>query len=61
MSPVAINDEMSQYYSKLLGLKTAIDSGNVDDQGDINERYKIIIPEAVKCFPVSLKVFNYLY
>ncbi|KAL5004265.1 hypothetical protein ScPMuIL_017721 [Solemya velum] len=51
ISPVPLSDETLQYYSKLLGLKLAIDSGNVDDQGDMNERYKIIVPEAIKSFP----------
>ena len=53
VSPVPINEEMQQYYAKLLGLKPAIDTGNVDDQGDVGERYKIVVPEAVKSFPVS--------
>lgn len=53
ISPVPLSEETLQYYSKLLGLKTAIDSGNVEDQGDFNERYKIIVPEAIKSFPVS--------
>lgn len=51
VSPVPLSEETLQYYSKLLGLKTAIDSGNVEDQGDFSERYKIIIPEAIKSFP----------
>ncbi len=54
VSPVPINDEMQQYYAKLLGLKPAIDSGNVEDQADLSERYKIIVPESIKSFPVSI-------
>ena len=54
VSPVPINEEMGQYYTKLLGLKPAIDSGNVDDQGELNDRYKIIVPESIKSFPVSI-------
>ena len=53
ISPVPLSEETLQYYSKLLGLKSAIDSGNVDDQVDLGERYKIIVPEAIKSFPVS--------
>ena len=53
MSPVYINEEMQQYYSKLLGLKSAIETGNVDDQADPVDRYKIIVPDALKAFPVS--------
>ena len=53
ISPVPINEEQQQYYSKLLGLKTAIDSGNVEDQGSLQDRYKIIVPESINSFPVS--------
>ena len=51
--PVPVNEEKLQYYAKLMGLKTAIDSGAVEDQGDLSDRYKIIVPEAVTSFPVS--------
>ncbi|KAL4227848.1 hypothetical protein ACF0H5_013286 [Mactra antiquata] len=51
VSPVPLSEETLQYYSKLLGLKSAIDSGNVEDQAEIGERYKIIVPEAIKSFP----------
>ncbi|XP_064607991.1 IQ domain-containing protein H-like isoform X2 [Liolophura sinensis] len=51
ISPVPMNDETLQYYNKLIGLKTAIDSGNVDDQSDLSDRYRIIVPEAIKSFP----------
>ena len=53
ISPVPLSEETLQYYSKLLGLKSAIDSGVVEDQADFSERYKIIVPEAIKSFPVS--------
>ncbi|XP_053405574.1 IQ domain-containing protein H-like isoform X3 [Mercenaria mercenaria] len=51
ISPVPLSEETLQYYSKLLGLKSAIDSGNVEDQGEFSDRYKIIVPEAIKSFP----------
>lgn len=51
VSPVPLSEETLQYYSKLLGLKAAIDSGNVEDQVDVTDRYKIIVPEAIKSFP----------
>lgn len=53
VSPVPINDECMQYYAKLLALKPAVDTGNVDNQDDLSDRYKIVIPEAIKSFPVS--------
>ena len=61
VSPVPLSEETLQYYSKLLGLKSAIDSGNVEDQGEFNERYKIIVPEAIKSFPVSLSFVEKIY
>jgi len=53
VSPVAVSDEMTQYYSRLLGLFPAIQSGNVSDQADLSSRFRIITPEAVKPFCVS--------
>ena len=53
VSPVPVNDECMQYYAKLLALKPAVDSGNVEDQSELIDRYKIVIPEAIKSFPVS--------
>lgn len=55
VSPVDVTDELTQYYGRLIGLKPAIDSGDSDDQSDLSERYKMIVPEAMKSFPVSLK------
>ncbi|XP_067936588.1 IQ domain-containing protein H-like [Watersipora subatra] len=51
VSPVPVNDECMQYYTKLLALKPAVDSGNVEDQSELVDRYKIVIPEAIKSFP----------
>ena len=53
ISAVPLSDETLQYYSKLLGLSTAVAKGNPEDQCDMTERYKIIVPEAIKSFPVS--------
>lgn len=50
VSPVPIHDETEQYYSKLLGLKNAVDSGEVEDQSSMAERYHIITPEAINSF-----------
>lgn len=60
VSPVPVNDECMQYYSKLLSLKQAVDSGNVEDQTEQSEKYKIVVPEAIKSFPVSSLTF-YVY
>lgn len=53
VSPVTINDETLQYYNKLLGLRSAVETGSVDSQKDMSSRFTIIIPESVNSFPVS--------
>ena len=58
VSPVPVNEEMMQYYAKLLGLKGAIETGNVEDQADLSTRYKIIVPEAVQSFPVGTLMYS---
>ena len=62
ISPVELNDEVYQYYSKLLGMKARrLDTSDAketdeDDEDDIENRYKIIVPDAVDRFPVSLTI-----
>jgi hypothetical protein len=51
---VPITEETLQYYLKLFGLKTAIDTGDVANQADFTSRYKIVVPEALKSFPVKI-------
>ncbi|CAL1540597.1 unnamed protein product [Lymnaea stagnalis] len=51
ISAVPLSDETMQYYSKLLGLSSAVASSNPEDQCDMTERYKIFVPEAIKSFP----------
>ena len=59
ISPVELNDEVYQYYSKLLGMKARrpndSDSKGTGDEeeDDIENRYKIIVPDAVDRFPVG--------
>lgn len=55
VSPVTINDETLQYYNKLLGLRSAVESGTVESQKDMSSRFTIIIPESVNSFPVSIR------
>ena len=52
VSPVPLSDETLQYYTKLLGLSAAVASGEVEDQSDMSNRYKVLVPEAIKSFPV---------
>lgn len=58
VSPVELNDEVYQYYSKLLAMKArrldksnSESKGNGDEDEDIENRYKIIVPDAVDRFP----------
>lgn len=53
VSSIPITEETLQYYSKLFGLKSAVLSGNADDQSDVTSRYKVVIPEALNSFPVN--------
>ncbi|XP_077323789.1 IQ domain-containing protein H-like [Lithobates pipiens] len=49
--PVKMDEEMAQYYRNLLGLRTAVLSGNPQDAAELHERFTIITPEAVDTFP----------
>lgn len=66
ISPVELNDEVYQYYSKLLGMKARrLDKSEFDaketgdeEEDDIENRYKVIVPDAVDRFPVSQRRYN---
>lgn len=66
ISPVELNDEVYQYYSKLLGMKAKRlekrETGD-EEEDDIENRYKIIVPDAVDRFPVSsgATLLNYFF
>ncbi|XP_043933816.1 IQ domain-containing protein H isoform X2 [Protopterus annectens] len=49
--PVHLSEDMLQYYNRLLGLQAAVRSGNPEDIDDLQERFKIITPEAINSFP----------
>ncbi|XP_042330886.1 IQ domain-containing protein H isoform X2 [Sceloporus undulatus] len=58
--PFEMSEEMLQYYNKLLGLQTAVRSGNPEDMADLQDRFKILTPEAIQSFPdrpMSLATF----
>ncbi|XP_029430377.1 IQ domain-containing protein H-like [Rhinatrema bivittatum] len=49
--PLELQEETLQYYSKLLGLQAAVRSGNPQDMDDLQDRFKILTPEAINSFP----------
>lgn len=53
VTSLPINEETLQYYLKLLGLRSAVETGKAENQTDFSHRYKIVIPEALHKFPVS--------
>ncbi|XP_062998735.1 IQ domain-containing protein H [Elgaria multicarinata webbii] len=50
--PHQMSKEMLQYYDKLLGLQPAVRSGNPEDITDLQDRFKILTPEAINSFPM---------
>ncbi|NXC91158.1 IQCH protein, partial [Cercotrichas coryphoeus] len=49
--PLALSEEVLHYYNKLLGLQAAVRSGNPEDMADLQDRFKILTPEAINSFP----------
>uniref|UniRef100_A0A670ZI14 IQ motif containing H n=1 Tax=Pseudonaja textilis TaxID=8673 RepID=A0A670ZI14_PSETE len=50
--PLEVSEELLRYYNKLLGLQPAVRSGNPEDIGDLQDRFKILTPEAINSFPM---------
>lgn len=65
VSPVKLSEEVYQYYHKLLGMKAQSSysdhsdinqTPNDEDNEDFESRYKVVVPDAVDRFPVSMYV-----
>lgn len=52
--PLQLSEELLGYYHKLLGLQAAVRSGDSEDIADLQDRFKILTPEAINSFPVSV-------
>ena len=61
VSPIEILEDFSQYYKKLLGVRSAVDVGNPDEIGDLTSRFTFVVPDALTKFPVSFERFLVSY
>ncbi|XP_048418785.2 IQ motif-containing protein H isoform X1 [Stegostoma tigrinum] len=49
--PLWIGEDVTQYYMNLLGLQEAIKTGKPEKVMNVEDRLKVMTPEAISCFP----------
>ncbi|XP_016143366.1 IQ motif-containing protein H [Sinocyclocheilus grahami] len=57
VSPVCLGKDVLQYYTRLLGLQTAIELGDASaPESHCSKRFTILMPEALEYFPESVMI-----
>uniref|UniRef100_A0A672T222 IQ motif-containing protein H-like n=1 Tax=Sinocyclocheilus grahami TaxID=75366 RepID=A0A672T222_SINGR len=62
VSPVCLGKDVLQYYTRLLGLQTAIELGDASaPESHCSKRFTILMPEALEYFPVWCTTYTHTH